>query len=113
MMLACLLAAAACGKSGGKGGGGNEDKIAQITVKKLAYEAYPQWSMQNPTKQCPASLAELSPYMNNDDLKDPWGHSYVMMCGASAPPDARGFGVTSLGPDGAQGGGDDLDSWSK
>jgi general secretion pathway protein G len=92
--------------------GSSKTKVARIAVRKFAYEAYPQWSTQH--KGCPASLQDLTPFMNSDDIKDPWGNPYVMQCGDSAPAGAKGFAVVSYGADGKQGGsGDDADinSW--
>jgi len=92
--------------------GSSKTKVARIAVRKFAYEAYPQWSTQH--KGCPASLADLTPFMNSDDTKDPWGNAYVMQCGDSAPAGAKGFAVISYGEDGKPGGnGDaaDINSW--
>ncbi len=92
--------------------GSSKTKVARIAVRKFAYEAYPQWSTQH--KGCPASLQDLTPFMNSDDIKDPWGNPYVMQCGDSAPAGAKGFAVISYGEDGKPGGsGDaaDINSW--
>jgi hypothetical protein len=84
---------------------------ARIEVKKLAFEAYPSWSMAHPDKACPAKLEELLEYTALKDLDDPWGHVYEMGCGRSLPPGARGLAVWSDGPDGKSGTCDDLQSW--
>ncbi len=90
-------------------------ETARVTVQKYAFEAYPEWAAAHPDKSCPASLADMSPYMAKDtgqDLgKDPWGHAYKMYCGANVPAGARGLAVTSSGPDGKDGTPDDIQSW--
>jgi prepilin-type N-terminal cleavage/methylation domain-containing protein len=86
-------------------------QIAQDTVKKYAYEAYPSWSAAHPDKQCPEKLEDLNEYMNNKDIKDPWGGSYKMLCGQNLPAGAKGLAVTSPGEDGKDGTSDDVKSW--
>ena len=86
--------------------------LATSVAKKLAFEAYPQWSMK-PSNQgkCP-TMADLASYIHQPpDLLDPWGHTYVIKCGAHLPPGARGIAVLSAGPDGSEGTADDLTSW--
>ncbi|MFT3692150.1 MAG: prepilin-type N-terminal cleavage/methylation domain-containing protein [Kofleriaceae bacterium] len=89
--------------------------IAEDTVKKYAYEAYPSWSQAHPDKSCPAALSDLNEYMNSKDTKDPWGNEYKMYCGASLPAGAKGLAVKSLGENGKEDGpapqGDDVISW--
>ncbi len=87
--------------------------LAQLTVEKYAYEAFPQWAMQHPDKACPAKLAELDEYMSAKDRDDPWGHPYAMKCGANLPPGAKGIAVYSFGEDGKDGTCDDVQSWDK
>jgi general secretion pathway protein G len=94
--------------------GSSKTKVARIAVRKFAYEAYPQWSAQHTGKRCPESLKDLTPFMNSDDTKDPWGNEYVMQCGDQAPAGSKGFAVISYGEDGKPGGsGDaaDINSW--
>ena len=94
--------------------GSSKTKVARIAVRKFAYEAYPQWSAQHTGKRCPDSLSDLTPFMNSEDVKDPWGNPYQMQCGDNAPAGAKGFAVISLGEDGKPGGtGDaaDINSW--
>jgi len=75
--------------------------------------AYARWSLDNQSS-CPESLDKLLEYMTNkDDLKDPWGNDFVMVCGEHAPSEAEGFGVLSKGKDGKQGTEDDIKSWEK
>jgi hypothetical protein len=78
--------------------------VATVTIKKYALEAYPEWATQHPDETCPASLDELSPFMNIRDLHDPWGSPYEMRCGR------RGVVVHSLGEDRIANTSDDL--WS-
>jgi hypothetical protein len=47
----------------------------------------------------------------HDFTKDIWDRPLKMLCGASAPPEAKGFGVISFGPDGTEGTDDDIKSW--
>jgi prepilin-type N-terminal cleavage/methylation domain-containing protein len=89
---------------------GSQVKAAHAITKKFAYEAYPQWSMNNASKSCPDGLKELTKYMNSEDTKDPWGNEYVMLCG-EASTEANGFGVVSKGKDGKDGTPDDIKSW--
>ena len=94
--------------------GSSKTKVARIAVRKFAYEAYPQWSAQHTGKRCPDSLQDLTPFMNSEDIKDPWGNPYLMQCGDQAPAGAKGFAVISYGDDGKPGGtGDsaDINSW--
>ena len=77
--------------------GESKEKIAKATVQKYAYDAYPQWSSAHPDKQCPEKLEDLNEYMNNKDIKDPWGNNYKMMCGSQLPAGAKGLAVMSSG----------------
>ncbi len=85
--------------------------IAELTVKKYAFEAYPQWAGAHPARTCPTSLADLNEYMNNKDIKDPWGTPYKMYCGQTLPPGAKGLAVSSAGEDQKEGTEDDVKSW--
>jgi len=113
-LIVLVLALAACGNddrgSRASGKKPNTD-VVQVTVKKYAFEAYPQWSMVHPEKACPAKLVELDEWMNERDAKDPWGNDYVMYCGANLPPGAKGLAVSSNGPDGKPDTADDIKSW--
>jgi hypothetical protein len=83
--------------------------VASATVKKYAYEAYPSWRMANPAGDCPWSLYELNQWMNNKDIRDPWGSDYEYKCIRDDRGDMRLI-VRSLGDDGRRGTDDDL--WS-
>jgi hypothetical protein len=83
--------------------------LAKAQVKKLAYEGYGIWiSRPANTGKCPtvAQLAEIA----GIGTVDPWGAELTVQCDG-LPPDARGFGVFSRGPDGKDGTKDDLRSW--
>jgi general secretion pathway protein G len=86
--------------------------IAQLTVKKYAFEAFGEWSQAHPDKACPDKLEDLTQYMDNKDSKDPWGNPYQMFCGQNLPPGAKGgLAVKSMGEDGKDGTEDDVKSW--
>jgi len=91
--------------------GKSKSDIAELTVKKYAYEAYGGWSQANPNKACPDKLEDLNEFMNNKDIKDPWGTPYKMMCGQTLPPGAKGLAVMSAGEDQKEGTEDDVKSW--
>ena len=85
--------------------------IARATTKKYAFEAYPSWSAAHPDKSCPDKLEDLNEYMNNKDVKDPWGGQFKMLCGQNLPAGAKGMAVMSPGEDGKEGTTDDVKSW--
>ena len=86
--------------------------IAKMTVNKYANEAYPSWSTSHTDKACPGALTELNEYMNNKDIKGPWGNDYKMFCGQNLPAGAKGgLAVMSAGEDGKEGTEDDVKSW--
>lgn len=85
-------------------------ELAKVRIQQLVHEAYPQWVMDRPGQACPAALSELLEYVAAKDLKDPWGHDLVMLCGDAAPAKAR-FAVASAGADGTIGTHDDVNSW--
>ncbi len=84
---------------------------AKLVVQKYAFEAYPQWSASHPDKACPAKIGDLDEFMLPAESKDPWGHVYVMYCGATLPKGAKGVAILSLGADGKFGTADDIKSW--
>ena len=92
----------------------SKGEVARSIAKKLAYEAYPQWSMK-PSNQgkCP-STSDLAEYVNQkSEFTDPWGGAYIIKCGADLPAGARGIAVYSKGEDGKEGTGDDQRSWEQ
>ena len=86
-------------------------KLAKLQASKLAAEHFPRWAMAHAGKACPDSLDELTTFIGAPAMKDPWEHPFVMVCGPTAPPAAKGFGVVSLGGDGKQDTPDDIRSW--
>jgi len=51
------------------------------------------------------------PYLKKGLPKDPWGNPYVYRCPGRHTP--GGYDLHSFGPDGKDGGGDDVDNWSR
>jgi len=51
------------------------------------------------------------PYLKRTIGNDPWGHPYIYR--APGAHNANGYDLYSYGPDGAEGGGDDIDNWSQ
>jgi prepilin-type N-terminal cleavage/methylation domain-containing protein len=92
--------------------GESKIKTAHAITKKFAFEAYPQWSMNNSSKPCPDDLKALTKYMNSTDTKDPWGRDYVMLCGDAATEVPNGFGVMSKGEKEGDAA-DDIKSWAE
>ena len=84
--------------------------IAKATAKDIAFTAYPQWSATHPGKACPDSINDLKDYVNSDNLTDPWGNPWKMMCGPSAPQGTKGVLVISAGEDQKEGTADDIKS---
>lgn len=89
----------------------SDGEETKITVRKLAFEAYPAWAADHADKQCPNTLGEMHEYTNDGPTADSWGKPLVMRCGANLPAGAKGFAVWSLGPDGVDGTADDIKSW--
>ena len=50
------------------------------------------------------------PYIQRQINSDPWGHPYVYRCPGSH--NTNTYDLFSMGPDGKEGGGDDVDNWS-
>ncbi len=86
-------------------------KTTRLKLGMVAFQAYPAWLAAHPEKDCPDKLADLSPFMNNDDTNDEWGTPITMLCGANLPVNARGLAVISAGEDHKVGTSDDLHSW--
>ena len=88
--------------------------VARSMAKKLAFEAYPQWTMK-PSNQgkCPTT-EDLAEYVNQKGtFKDPWGNPYVIKCGGDLPAGSRGIAVFSKGEDAREGTKDDQVSWEQ
>ena len=93
--------------------GGHETQW--MTAKQFASQAYGRWRAENPGRQCPAALADLTRYMN---LTDIWAYRhwsgqdlYTMYCGPEAANIPGGFGVAHVGDDGRANTADDIKSW--
>jgi general secretion pathway protein G len=50
------------------------------------------------------------PYIKGELPKDPWGNDYVYEC--PGRHNTQGYDIYSMGPDGRQGGDDDICSWA-
>jgi len=53
----------------------------------------------------------MGPYLKRGVPKDPWGNAYMYRCPGQHNP--NGYDLFSFGPDGQDGGGDDVDNWSE
>jgi general secretion pathway protein G len=51
------------------------------------------------------------PYSKNGMPKDPWTHDYIYEC--PGQHNTKGYDLSSCGPDGQPGGGDDIDNWTQ
>jgi general secretion pathway protein G len=51
------------------------------------------------------------PYLKRGLPKDPWGNPYIYHC--PGQHNVSGYDLYSFGPDGQEGGGDDIDNWSE
>jgi len=62
--------------------------------------------------ESPSDLASWKgPYIKRGVPKDPWGHPYNYAC--PGEHNVNGYDLYSFGPDGQDGGGDDIDNWSE
>ncbi len=82
--------------------------IARSTVTKYTWEAFPSWQAAHPAMACPSDLGVLNEWMNNKDIRDPWGTDYRFRC-RSIRGVAR-LTVRSAGPDQEHGTSDDIAS---
>jgi hypothetical protein len=76
-------------------GGGSKADVTALTVRKFAFEAFPQWASVHHMNSCPESLNELMELANTQPI-DAWGNPLEMRCG----PLIRGIYVRSAGEDG-------------
>ena len=78
-----------------------EEAASDVGALQQACEQY----MLMKNEACPLSVADLvAAGVLTRAVKDPWDHEYQVVCpGARGPVD-----VTSFGPDGKAGGGDDI-----
>lgn len=66
----------------------------------------------NPLIQKPSDVtAWHGPYIKRGVPKDPWGNPYVYKC--PGDHNQEGYDLHSFGPDGREGGNDDIDNWSE
>lgn len=98
---ACGMTTRLCGES--------KEAIVRAGVKKLAYEAYPQWRSKHPAPRCP-TVTELAEY--GALPRDAFGERYLIRCDA-LPEGAVGVAVWSSGENRHDegGAGDDITSW--
>ena len=85
-----------------------KEDIARATVTKYALEAFPSWQETHPAMACPSDLLVLNEWMNNKDIRDPWGTDYRFRCRS-----VSGVGhltVRSAGTDQEHGTADDIAS---
>jgi Type II secretion system (T2SS), protein G len=87
--------------------GETKERIARSTVVKYVCEALPSWQLAHPDATCPVDLTELNEWMNNKDIRDPWGRDYRWDCRSQ---DGVAMLVTSAGPDEHFGTADDIGS---
>lgn len=85
------------------------EDIARSTIIKYAFDALPEWQRAHPETTCPRGLGELNEWMNNKDIRDPWGRDYRFICTLSSQH-GRGIVVWSAGPDQRFGNSDDIAS---
>lgn len=84
-----------------------KEGVAQVFVKKVAYEAYPSWQTTAHAAECP-TMEELLEYTGALDSRDPWGGQYELRCRTRDAP--TGLVVHSRGEDGRANTADDI--WS-
>lgn len=95
--------------------GESKVKIAKLAVDNYAKSDFPKWSLSHNDKPCPDSLMDILTYVGKttEDMKDPWGSPYKMLCGAGQlPPGASGIAIFSFGEDKTEGTADDVKSWA-
>ena len=111
-VLAAALALVACQGDGSQGDHASAKvDLTRRIVAQYADQAYPMWARESPSAQCPSSLADLARFTNQESPRDAWERDLVMVCGADAPAEAKGFGVISTGADGKRDTADDIRSW--
>ena len=59
----------------------------------------------------PLLTAWKGPYLKRGTPRDPWGNEYVYQC--PGDHNSEGYDLSSYGPDGQEGGGDDITNWSE
>jgi general secretion pathway protein G len=66
-----------------------------------------KWLVEEPTSM----TNWKGPYIKRGVPKDPWGNEYVYR--EPGRHNTKGFDLSSYGPDGSEGGDDDIDNWSE
>jgi len=61
--------------------------------------------------QPPNTIGWKGPYLEKGMPKDPWGSPYIYRCPGQHR--AADYDLCSFGPDGQDGGGDDIDNWTQ
>jgi len=100
----------------------NEAKVASakadLSIFQGALELYEQDNGRYPTTEEGLKALRVrpadgqswhGPYLAKDAGNDPWGNPYLYSCPGTHNP--NGFDVFSTGPDGHEGGGDDIGNW--
>jgi hypothetical protein len=54
--------------------------VTSMRVRQLANEAFPMWAREHQDRPCPASIAELVPYLDRRDTRDAWGQPLILSC---------------------------------
>ena len=91
--------------------------VANVEVMLDAYEVdcgkYPtsEEGLRALLEQPPNANGWQGPYLKKGMPQDPWGSPYVYHC--PGQHNASGYDLYSFGPDGQDGGGDDIDNWSQ
>lgn len=120
MVIIVILASIVVPKMSGISQRGNKTKAtAEIASFKTALQAFEIDCGRFPTndeglgalKQPPAGVQNYKQGGYMDDVpNDPWGRPYVYRCPGQKHPD--GFDVFTMGPDGHEGGDDDIGNWT-
>ena len=91
--------------------------IANLEVVLDAFEvdtgSYPstEQGLQALAEQPSGAKGWMGPYLKRGVPKDPWGHPYEYR--SPGQHNTSGYDLRSLGPDGNDGGDDDIDNWSQ
>ena len=104
------------------GGRANAKKMAagtDVSIIRVALENFSRDCGRFPTAAeglqalmvRPSGAADWKgPYLEKGVRCDPWGNAYVYQC--PGEHNKKTFDLCSFGPDGHEGGGDDLDNWN-
>ncbi len=68
-----------------------------------------EWEREHPGTECPASIDELTSYLEGVDSLDGWGQPMKLQCGPTIPAHPPGLTIVSAGEDGRFGTADDLE----